>query len=222
MSTVTLDSFKPYVQPDVQGVDIITLQNNIRFTIDEFCKKTWLLQKGFSYTVDAEDIDTDMFDSVVVSTQHFYQYHRPFAIANFKVDGQDWRLKYEDIVNDTSYLDFIRNEKFTGTKIYSFFSTYLIRIAPLSTSQEIYIKPVFRPLQNFTQVDEKIFDWVEAISAGTKARILSLPSKPWTNLRSAADWQRLYRSKITQAKQEIRKDHTNQSKSVYPREFGYQ
>ena len=57
MSTVSIDVFKKFIQSEVQGCDIYTLERNLRFTITDFCEKTWVLQKGITHIIDAEDID---------------------------------------------------------------------------------------------------------------------------------------------------------------------
>ena len=104
MGTSTLAEFRPYIQSDVPGVDIPTLERNLRLTLIEFCEKTWVLQKGITFTVDAEDIDTDLFDSVSFSVKGYFKYHRPFAINEFQVNGAPWDLRYIELVNDTSFI----------------------------------------------------------------------------------------------------------------------
>jgi len=219
MANKTLDDFKPFVHQDIQGVDIFTLERNLRFIIDDFCEKTWILQRGITHTVDIQDIEGDLFDSIIINTKGYYPYHRPFGIREFKINGIDWDLKYAEIINDTNFLDDIKG---SGCKVYEIFSLYNIRIAPFTVSDEIYIKPVFKPIPDFTYVDERIYnDWVEAIAAGCKAKLLAIPNKPWTNMQSAGTWWALYRTKISEAKRKMRKDFTALSKSVYPREFGF-
>ena len=214
-----LTSFTSFIQQDVQGCDIITLQNALRFTLIDFCDKTWILQKGITYTVDTEDIDSDMFESIVINTKGYFKDHRPFSIAEFKVNGQDWDLKYTEIVNDTNYLEHIKG---SGSKVYEIFSTYSIRLAPFTTSDEIYIKPVFKPLVDCTEVDDRLFnDWIEVIAAGTKWRLLDLPGKAWTNHPAANRWERIYRSKISDARRMVVKHFTGKSGTVNPREFGF-
>ena len=214
-----ITSFTKYIQQDVQGCDIITLQNNLRFTLIDFCQETWILQKGITITVDTEDIDDDMFDSIVFSTKGYFKYHRPFSIAEFKINGVDWDLRYAEIVNDTAYLEQIRE---SGYKVYEIFSTYSIRIAPFTTADEIYIKPVFVPVLTEDYVDDRLFnDWVECIAAGTKWRLLDLPGKPWTNHPAANRWERVYRSKLSDSKRMVGKNFTSKSGTVYPREFGF-
>lgn len=218
MANNTLTDFRPYVHPDVQGVDRVILDQNLRFVINEFCEETWLLQKGFTQTVDTEDIDTDLYDSIVISTTSYFPYHRPFAISEFRVNGTQWKLVYLDMVNDTSYLEEIKGN---GYKAFHFVSATSMRIAPFSQSDELFIKAVFKPLQNFTYVDEKVFDWVEAIAAGTKSRLLDMPGKPWTNHPASNRWERIYRQKLSKAKRMINKQFTRQSGTVNPQEFGF-
>ena len=217
--TVSIDVFKPFIQSDVQGCDIYTVERNLRFAITDFCEKTWILQKGFAHIVDTEDIDPDMFDSIIVSTKGVFRDHRPFAIKEFKINGVDWDLKYAEIINDTGSLEDIRG---ANCKIYEIFSTYLIRVAPFASSDEIYIKPVFKPLNDFTVVDDRLYDdWVEAVAAGTKWKLLDVPAKPWTNHPAANRWERIYRSKVSDARRQINKGFTGRSRHVHPREFGF-
>lgn len=219
MANKTIADFKPFVNPDVPGVDKITLERSIRFAVDEFLEKTWMLQRAFSFTVDTEDIEDSMYDSIVISTKSFYSYHRPFAIKEFRVNGEIWDLKHLDIVNDTSYIEEIKED---GYKVFNIFNTYSIRLAPFSVADELYIKCAYKPLVDWTYIDEIIYnDWMEAISAGAKSRLLDIPGKPWTNHPASNRWERIFRSKMSDAKRQINKQFTGMSKSVYPREFGF-
>lgn len=219
MANKTITDIKPFIHPDVPGVDKLTLERAIRFTVDEFLEKTWLLQKSFTFTVDTEDIDDELYDSIVISTKSFFPYHRPFAIKELKVNGSDWDLKYIDIVNDTSYLDEIKED---GYKVFSIFNTYNIRLAPFSSADEIYLKCVYKPLTDWMYIDEVIYnEWLECIAAGTKSRLLDIPGKPWTNHPASNRWERIFRSKMSDAKRQVNKNFTGKSNSVYPREFGF-
>jgi hypothetical protein len=215
----SIDDFKPFIQQDVQGCDIITLQNNLRYTLIDFCEETWILKKGITFTIDTEDLDEDMFDSIVFNTKGYFKYHRPFAIDGFKIDGLDWDLKYDEMINDTAYVE---NIKGSGYKIYEIFSLYSIRLAPFTTAQELFMRIVFKPLVAASYVDDRLFnDHVEAIAAGTKWRLLDLPGKAWTNHPAANRWERVYRSKISDARRRVGKNFTSKSGQVNPREFGF-
>lgn len=218
MGTSQLSDFIPYIQSDVPGIDIPTLERNLRLTLVEFCEKTWVLQKGITFVVDTEDIDSDMFESVAFSTKGHFRYHRPFAIDILRINGQEWGLTYVEMVNDSAYVDSIRQ---TQNKIWEIYSTYFIRLAPFQKADEIYLKVVFKPLLDMTYVDDRLLnDWVEAIAAGTKMRLLDIPDKPWTNHPASNRWERKYRSKISDARRQLHKQHTGAPGHVHPRTFG--
>ena len=219
MGNSTLADFMPYIQSDVIGVNRPTLERMIRLTIVEFCEKTWILTKGITHTVDSDDPDTDMFDSIIINTKGYFRYHRPFAIKELRVDGVPWDMKYMEMTNDSNYIEDMRG---SGTKIFEIYNTYSIRIAPFSSSAEVFIVAAFVPLLDMTYVDDRIYnDWVEAIAAGVKMRLMDTPGKFYTNHPAANRWERIYRSKISDARRRMNKQHSGQSGHVNPREFGF-
>ena len=219
MGTSTLIDFRPYVYPEIPGVDIPTLDRNIKLTLIEFCEETWVLQKGVNFTIDVEDIDSEMSDSIIINLKGHFKYHRPFAIKQLRVDGTSWDLKYTEMINNSTYINSIRE---TGCKVFEIFDLYSIRIAPFESANEIYIQVVFKPLMDMTYVDDRLYyDWVEAIAAGAKWRLLNIPGKPWTNHQVAAGWGKVYRAYKSKARRKNIKQHSGMSQSVYPREFGF-
>lgn len=214
----TLDDFKPYIAPEVPGVDVITLENYIRVAINEFCEKSWLLQKSFTHEVEDGDIDEDLNDSVIVSIPGYAKDLRPVWISKLLVDGQEWGTQHIDLVNDTPDMEEIRED---NCKLFHFHGTTNIQLAPFTGACRLFLSLVFKPLPTATVFDDRLlYDWAIGVSAGAKAKLMAVPGQPWSNAPLSEYYSKLFRSEIGDAKIKVSKDFSKNSKRVQPREFG--
>jgi hypothetical protein len=215
----TLDDFKPYISPEVPGVDVITLENYIRFSINEFCEKSWLIQKSFTHEVDSDDIDSDLNSSVVVSIPGYVKNLRPMWVSKLLVDGQEWNVQHVDLVNDSPDLEMIRESEH---KVFHFPTVTTIRLAPFTSSCRLFMSLVLKPTPTATTFDDiLLYDWVKGISAGVKADLMSIPNQPWSNQTLSSFYRTQFLKEIGEAKVKVSKDFSKKSKMVQPKEFGF-
>lgn len=214
----TLDDFKPYVSPEVPGIDDITLENHIRLTINDFCEKSWIIQRGFTHEVDDGDQDEDLNDSILINIPGYVRDLRPVWISRLLVDGEEWGVQHIYLVNDTEDLDIVRD---TDKKVFYFPSATTIRLAPFTGACRVFMQLVFKPTHTATTFDDVLLhDWVRGVAAGVKAELMVIPGKPWSNPQMATYYRQAFMKEIGEAKVKVSKDYSKGSKSVYPREFG--
>ena len=214
----TLDDFKPYIRPEVPGVDEISLENHIRMVINEFCDKTWVIQKGITHDVDPSDIDHEMNGSVTVGLSGYARNLRPVWLVQLLVDGEEWNVHYIDLVNDTPDLDIIRGGR---RKVFHFPGQTSVRVAPLDRACRLFLRLAFKPSPAATTFDDVLLhDWVKGIAAGVKSELMFIPERPWSNARMAEYYAVQFRREISEAKARVSKDYSMKSKSVRPVEFG--
>lgn len=213
-----LDDFKPYISPEVPGVDVITLENHLRLAIGEFCDKAWVIQKTFTHMIDADDIDDELNDSVLITLPEYIKDLRPIWISRLRVDGVEWNVQYIDLVNDTSYLEEIRED---GCKIFNFPTMTSLRVGPFTTDCELLFSVVCKPTIDATTFDDVLlYDYARGIAGGVKSELMSIPNHPWSNPERAAYYRMIFRKEIGEAKLKVSKDHSLKSKHAQPRTFG--
>jgi hypothetical protein len=202
-----ISEFKNLVAPDVLPCPDPMVNREVVSVLLDFCKKTNLLQRDFEEEIDSDEVDPELQDSIDFDISEYSNDLRPVTVLEIMVDG-------------TAYVPFARNMRSTHTK----FSTanderlkyfwipndHTIRVFALTGNESnIWFNISVKPLRDATEVDDFLFeDWSEAIVAGAKWKLLSQPSKEWSDLRAAEYYRKEYRKYLSQAKQQVMRGAT--------------
>jgi hypothetical protein len=98
-----------------------------------------------------------------------------------------------------------------------------IRVVPIPSStsfNDLYIRLTLVPLRTATSLDETQYDdWYEVILHGARFRLFRMPKKPWTDKRTAEDYEKLYEIEVLAAQVAANKDFTNETLRATPVPF---
>lgn len=217
----TLATFKKYILADVMPCPDPIVERELIGTIIDFYERTHVVTKDFNVELDSDDIDSDYQDSIDVDLNEYFTNYRPVSVIRLNVDGTDFVPKYKEILNDIdAWESSVREE---GVKFFFFLSNSSLRIYDMGTSDSnLYIRMAVKPVRDITEVeDERIYeDYLETIVAGVKARILTMPGKPWTNQTAARQADIDWRRGTSHARSRFDKGYTNNPQTVNPQSFG--
>lgn len=114
-------------------------------------------------------------------------------------------------------IDYPGGGAFSG---YRFRPPYLRLDREPTQSQLLNICLALKPVQSAIAVEDFFFtDWREPICAGAKWRLLTIPSKPWTNLNTATVHNQLFNQGIVDATRRRNNNYTGRSLHVAFRRF---
>lgn len=184
-------------------------------TLIDFCDKTWLISKNLNFEIDSIDIEEDINNYVDFDIREFVTDLKPFAVLDFKIDGVSYNFRRESVESNISDMQTV---KYRSEKYFDFVNNYILRVFEISAnSSNLFVKLAFKPLRASTTVPDILYeDWLEPLLSGIKARLQSLPNKPWTDLESAQINYNTYRRGISRAKMIVNKGHTRNSTHVKP------
>ena len=217
----TFAIFKKYIAPDVLPCPDPIVERELIGTIIEFYERTHVITKDFNVELDSDDIDSEYQDSIDIDLNEYFTNYRPVSVIRLNIDGSDYRPKYKEILNDLGAWESSVREEYV--KCFFFLSNSLMRIYDMKTSDsDLYIRMAVKPIRSITEVeDESIYeDHLETIVAGTKARILKMPGKPWTNQTAARQADIDWRRGTSKARSMFDKGYTNNPQTVRPQSFG--
>ena len=217
---IDLREFEKFVLPEVLLCPWPVMSYNLITTIVDFAEDTWVFSKSFNYTVATANIVTTINDYCDIVASEYVTDKQPIAVETFLIDGLIWRLKhvelYDDIDDDN--LDSVRE---SDQKMFSFPSNSTLRIHELVDAQELFLKVIYKPLYDITEIDDIIYnDHLNAIVAGAKGKLLMIPNQPWTNPSMASYYVGIYKKYASEAKAKIQRGFTREPGSVKWREFG--
>lgn len=100
-----------------------------------------------------------------------------------------------------------------------------IRIYPIPLDpqgQRITVRATYQPLITATSLPDYLASiYMDAILAGTKARLMSQPGRQWTNHKLAADYRAAFDAAVIQSRIDILHERVQGSITVRPRRLGY-
>jgi len=214
-----LTEFEKLVAIDVLGCPSELLTYQTRQAVIEFCSKSHALNIDLNFTISSGDIQSSINDYVDFDFSSYLSSERPVTVLRLNIDGSDWNVFRKNIAVDVTYLDDIKAEK---TKYFDFIDDTTLRVFDIdSNNTEFYFQIALKPTQAATSVNDDLHeDWVEPIVAGAKYRLLSMPNKPWMDLKAANHNFTLFRRGISEAKVKVNKGFSNRPSMVKPQIFG--
>jgi hypothetical protein len=217
---IQLTTFEKFIRPEVLLCPWPTLSYALTQTIIDFAEETWVFSKSFNVTAATADIVTAINDYIDIDAGSYVTDKTIIAVDDFLIDGVTWRLKYVDLSDDIDD-DNLSSVRDTDQKMFSIRDTGALRIHELSDGQKIFLKVIFKPDTDITEIDDTIFnDYLNPIVDGTKARLLMIPNQPWTNTAMAGYYLKGYDRGASIARRKIQKGFTKEPGFVKWREFG--
>jgi hypothetical protein len=214
-----ISEFKKLVSPDVLPCPDPIVNREVVSTLLEFCKKTYQLTREFELDIDTDDIDSDLQDSIDLDISEHADNLRPVALVELMVDTTEYIPHKRDIRTTVTNFSSLKDDNY---KYYWIPENYLIRLFDMGTANEkIWMKLALKPLRSATEVDDHIFeDWSEAIVAGAKFKLLSMPGKDWSDSEGARYYRSEWRKYLSQAKKATLKGGTAYAEGVNWKSFG--
>lgn len=218
----TLTTFKAYITPDVLPCPDIIVERELIRAIQEFCIKSQILRKNLQFDLEDHDaIDSTLQNSIDIDISTDLANYRIVSLIRYNLDGIDYIPKQKEFVNTASYFDTMEQYS-SGVKYFYVVDDTTLRIYDMvSADADLWIECAVKPLDTVSSVDDVLFDdWLDAITAKAKSRILMMPSKVWSDPKAAAAYHSEYKRELSKARMEVLKQKTNNSQELYPQAFG--
>lgn len=204
MAVSKWSNFFQYIAPDVYECPEITMEIAVRDAAIEFCRRAYVWR--------------EVLDPIAVTQgQASYELGVPSSaipenILEVIFDGQKLApAKFEDLpANRDTYA--------AKPLAYSLTFGDQIRLYPIpDRGGDMYVTVALTPSSSATGVDSSIFErYKEVIAHGAKHRLMSVPSKSWSNPAAAQYHMTQFMRGVGEAR--IRNDN-DQSHVVYNRRF---
>lgn len=197
--SVSIASFKNLVAPDVLPCPDPIVEREVKLVIDDFCRKTNILQRDFQLDVDSLDIDSDMQNAIDFDISQYAHELRPVTLMELYIDSAPYLPQLRNIKSTITNWDLVSNDR---VKYFWIPNDHTVRLFDMSANDtSVWMRITVKPRSDATTVDDLLWeDWSEAIVAGAKWRILSMPGKEWTEPRAGEHFRREYRKYFAQAK----------------------
>lgn len=204
--------FLDEVMPHVPGCSVTVATNAIRNACVEFCEKTNILQ-----------VDHDLVTTLANVPDYDLEPPTNYLVARimrawFKNDtltpaAPDEVASIRVFNTNAEGADGTATPKFIFQKDERTFSVYPV---PKETSRNaITMRIALKPTRSSTTIDDKIFEeYLEVIANGAKARLMLMPSKPYTNPDLAGVNNALFQQGINAAKQRANRGFVRSDMSV--------
>lgn len=222
----TIATFKKYVATDVLPCPDPIVEREILNTIIEFCEKTHIMQREFSYTFDTDsddltELDDEYQNAIDVDLSEHLSSERLVSVLAFNLDGVAKWPEYRNVTATIS--DNLWENLHDDNYIYfSMPNNNTLRVYDRETSDtELYIALAVKPTRSATSVQDFLLeDWLDPIVAGTKARILGMHGKEWSNPKAALMYKLEYRRGISRARAMALKGFSSKPAELHGRNFG--
>jgi hypothetical protein len=214
-----ISEFKNLVAVDVLPCPDPIVNREVVSVLLDFCKKSNILTHEFELDVNTNDIDSTMQNSIDFDISAYSTNLRPVTLLELMVGSTQYIPHQRDIRNTISNFSMVKDENY---KYFWIVDEDTIRLFDMSTADSIlWMRIAFKPLRTATTVDDALFeDWSEAIVAGAKWKILTMPGKDWSDPKTGDFYRREYRRYLSQAKQKTLKGGSGQSEKVNWQSFG--
>lgn len=221
MATTAITTFRQHVETDLMPCPRPLIDREILNVIIDFCDKTHVLTKEFNEEIDSDSIDTDLHNAYDVELTNYFSDVIPGIIISFQRDGMRYRPERKEILTDIPddiWYDMANPE---GAIYFSFPTDKILRVFDVQTTwTNLYVAMSVMPTRTSTTVDEMIYNHhLEAIVAGVKHKILSMPNKEWSDKFSARENYVEYRRRVSQAKARVMRRYSGWPMEGSPRSF---
>lgn len=190
---VAVSEFVKYIHPDINQVETTLLTQRLNTVLTDFCQQSKILQ-------------VTMEPLTLIPQVREIEIETPTDTTLVEIRRLVYKGKTELLSQTIDWLD--RDDPFWRTKDgepthYTHVGRNTIMVTPHPTTTEVMGitgRIAVKPTRTATTVDDILFDdWAEVIAAGTKAHLMAMPRKPWTNPNLAQGFAMAYAEGIEQA-----------------------
>lgn len=215
----TLDQFLTRVMPHVIGCPDVTAQQALLDTAIEFCEKTLILRQ----TLDPFDTEANTleYELLSISNQELVTYPVQvwFKGTLLQPASADMIAAVQAYRTDTPGINLV-----TGDPTQYFWTAQrTLGLYPVPSTSETGVltaRVAVRPTRSATSLNDILYeDWVEALAAGTLARLHMTKDQPWASADRALIQHRYFKECIQRARAEAMGGRVRGSTSVRMRSF---
>lgn len=177
---VLLSKFLPFVLPHVPACPDITAEQAILSSCIEFCMQTLLVQELSTQTVTAGvtdytvDVPASSILVRVLGVIHEDTWLTPTSVENMRSG-----VALRGDIGKSQATDSTPKVYFQKTPTSEDITLYPVPVDTLADG--LAIRAAFAPSRSATSVDDVLFNnWVEPIAAGAVARLMVIPSQPFS------------------------------------------
>ena len=209
----TYSHFLDGVMPYVPGCPIEMAEHAIRETCIDLCERSLLLQR-----------DHDSIDVIAGITD--YDFDPPNGQRVFKIMKAWFRnteltpVSPDDVTDVSLYNTYIPGVTVSKDDpkliLQKDDQTFSVLPVPKETARgAITMRVALKPTRTSTEIDDFVFeDYAEAVYAGARFRLLTVPAKPYTNPDLAMVNQNMYVSGVNSARQRVARGFVRSSTQV--------
>lgn len=174
---MTLNDFLPYVQPELPGCPIPTIQARLASVLDEFCRKTlcwtqWMDPVGLIAGVSEYEIDADAPVYLLLSAACDGRQLDLTSEADLRFDLKAW----QGLVSTRPTKCFMRAD-----------GVLMVSPTPTEPGGVITGQLALIPRRPVTTVDDQIArHYVDGLASGVLARLMAMPGVTWSQPSAVA------------------------------------
>jgi len=229
---ISIDKFVDNIRADVMGCPDPAIENAVRDSMVEFCRKAWILQRDFVYNSTVLDAMEELIDSPYLEFDGITPIIPDVSMRPVIVLGV-----YVTKAEDEDYVPLRMMSKYTiATRPYMYWesqttdglpSAYYpvtsdaIRVFPVPTiDYYLSMRVAFKPKEDAIVFDENLYDdWLEEICSGAKYRLFGMPIKPWSDMSLAAYEKGRFDLGVGRARIAVNNSFGNPGLSIVTRSF---
>jgi len=224
----TIDAFLPDILMDVPGCPESVAVNALRHAIEDFCKNS------LYWTVDHTPIDivagthtyplvppvTDTIINDITYIAHDTQPLDPASTDQLDLYWPKYRQKYPYLNSVSS--DPWRSVTADIASLYHRPTPRTVRIVGIPTTSltggltlRVALRPAPTMIETADLLDDTLYeDFREEIAFGAKYRLLIIPNKPWTDVKTAVIHRELFEAGISKARELKSRDYARDNNPV--------
>lgn len=214
----TFDSFLPYILPYAHGASDLAIYQALRDTAIDFCRRTLVVQRWEAMNVIFNSPlyvpNVPNADLVVHKVMDVFWNGRLLTPVGPEDVNSDVVLQGADIGTNTLLRGspVVWFQKYPGEA-----SIYLHPVPTAALTNGLTIKSAFIPTTTASTLDDLLFnEHVEAIAAGTLARLVAMPNEPFSAPALAPSYKAVYEAGVNEAKRYRAKGKTLAQRRVQP------
>ena len=169
---MTLNDFLPYVQPELPGCPIPTIQARLGSVLDEFCRKTkcwtqWM--EPIELFEGESEYETDADSGALV-----------YLLLSAACDGQRMHLSSEAEMRSNLQAWQLRSSTRPTKCFMRADGTLVVSPTPNESGGLITGQLALTPRRPVTRIDDQIAQhYIDGIASGVLARLMAMPGTPW-------------------------------------------
>lgn len=177
------------VLPEVIGCPFPLIETKVKETLEDLAG-TGIINSGFKHDV-LSSAPTTPNNQITIPTPAAFAQYQPLDILNLRVDGVPYDTTRKVITDNLNDVESVVDGR---TKFwYPATATSIIMYPFDAAAVQLYLQVAFKPLTTVASIEDVFYqEWHRVIAAGTKARLMLMPKKAWSNAQLGAVYQGQY------------------------------